>query len=193
MVMDGTVSNLGDGHCLSMTNDDSDLEWLRKIASDRSLDVEITERTAEMPHLQVQGPLAREVLGPITEGADVGALRYCRFLHEGVRVAGISVWLSRTGYSGELGFELYCAPEDARRCGTPCSSGPPHGLRPIGLSAIETLRIESGFFFPISTTSLTRPTRSRSGSTTSSSWTGPATSPAATRSARSPRRARRAC
>ncbi len=149
MVMDGTVFNLGDDHCLSITSYDSDLQWLQKIASDRGLDVEITDRTAEMPHLQVQGPLAREVLGPITEGADVGSLRYFRFVHEGVSVAGIPVWLSRTGYSGELGFELYCAPEDAGRLwNAVLAAGRPHGLRPIGLSAIETLRIESGLLFP---------------------------------------------
>jgi aminomethyltransferase len=149
MVMDGTVFNLGDDHCLSITSYDSDLEWLRKVASDRGLDVEITDRTAEMPHLQVQGPLAREVLGPITEGADIGSLRYFRFLHEGVRVGGVPVWLSRTGYSGELGFELYCTPEDAGRLwNTVLEAGRPHGLRPIGLSAIETLRIESGLLFP---------------------------------------------
>jgi aminomethyltransferase len=149
MVMDGTVFNLGGDHLLSITSYDSDLEWLRKIASDRSLDVEITDRTAEMPHLQVQGPLAREVLGPITEGTDIGALRYFRFIHEGVRVGGVPVWLSRTGYSGELGFELYCAPEDAGRLWSAVlEAGRPHGLRPIGLSAIETLRIESGLLFP---------------------------------------------
>ncbi len=149
MVMDGTVFNLGDDHCLSITSYDSDLQWLQTIASDRGIEVEITDRTAEMPHLQVQGPLAREVLGPITEGADIGSLRYFRFIHEGVRVGGVPVWLSRTGYSGELGFELYCAPEDAGRLwNAVLEAGRPHGLRPIGLSAIETLRIESGLLFP---------------------------------------------
>jgi aminomethyltransferase len=149
MVMDGTVFNLGDGHCLSITSYDSDLEWLQGIATDRGIEVEITDRTAEMPHLQVQGPLSREVLGPITEGADVTSLRYFRFIHEGVRVGGVPVWLSRTGYSGELGFELYCAPEDAGRLwNAVLEAGRAHGVRPIGLSAIETLRIESGLLFP---------------------------------------------
>jgi aminomethyltransferase len=149
MVMDGTVFNLGGGHCLSITSYDSDLEWLQGIATDRGIEVEITDRTAEMPHLQVQGPLSREVLGPITEGADVTSLRYFRFIHEGVRVGGVPVWLSRTGYSGELGFELYCAPEDAGRLwNAVLEAGRAHGVRPIGLSAIETLRIESGLLFP---------------------------------------------
>jgi aminomethyltransferase len=149
MVMDGTVFRLAADHCLSITSYDSDREWLARIASEHKLDVQITDRTAEMPHLQVQGPKAREVLAPITEGADVHALGYFRFISDGVRVGGVPVWLSRTGYSGELGFELYCAPEDATRLWNALlEAGRPHGLRPIGLSAIETLRIESGLLFP---------------------------------------------
>jgi aminomethyltransferase len=149
MIMDGTVFRLGDDHCLSVTSYDSDLEWFRQVAADRGLDVTIEDVTAQMPHLQVQGPKAREVLAPITEGADVTTLRYFRFVPEGATVGGVPVLLSRTGYSGELGFELYCKPEHGpdlwhaiRR------AGEPHGLRPIGLSAIETLRIESGLLFP---------------------------------------------
>lgn len=149
MIMDGTVFKLADDHCLSITSYDSDLEWFRQVAGDRGLDVQVEDRTAEMPHLQVQGPKAREVLGPITEGADIGTLRYFRFLHEGVRVGGVPCWLSRTGYSGELGFELYCSVDDAPRLWSAVmQAGQPHGLRPIGLSAIETLRIESGLLFP---------------------------------------------
>jgi aminomethyltransferase len=149
MIMDGTVFHVGENHCLSITSYDSDLEWFRKVASDRGLDVQVEDRTAEMPHLQVQGPKAREVLGPITEGADVNTLRYFRFASDGVRVGGVPCWLSRTGYSGELGFELYCAPDDATALWNAVhKAGQPHGIRPIGLSAIETLRIEAGLLFP---------------------------------------------
>lgn len=149
MIMDGTVFRLADDHCLSVTSYDSDMAWFQQVASDRGLDVQIEDRTAQMPHLQIQGPNAREVLGPITEGADVGTLRYFRFIHEGVRVGGVPCWLSRTGYSGELGFEVYCAPEDAQQLwDTVVDAGRSHGLRPIGLSAIELLRIESGLLFP---------------------------------------------
>jgi aminomethyltransferase len=149
MIMDGTVFHVGDNHCLSITSYDSDLDWFKQVASDRGLNVQIEDRTAEMPHLQVQGPKSRDVLGPITEGADVGALRYFRFISEGVRVGGVPCWLSRTGYSGELGFELYCAPDDAEALwNAVLEAGRPHGIRPIGLSAIETLRIESGLLFP---------------------------------------------
>jgi len=149
MVMDGTVFRLAGDHCLSITSYDSDLAWFKQVASDRGLQVQIEDRTAQMPHLQVQGPKAREVLAPITEGADIGTLRYFRFLHEGVRVGGVPCWLSRTGYSGELGFEVYCAVDDAQELWDAIvRAGQPQGLRPIGLSAIEILRIESGLLFP---------------------------------------------
>jgi aminomethyltransferase len=149
MIMDGTVFRLGPEHCLSITSYDSDREWLEHVAAERGLEVQISDRTAELPHLQVQGPRSREVLVPITEGIDVHALRYFRFTPEQVSVGGVPVWLSRTGYSGELGFELYCSPDDAERLWhAVLAAGRPHGMRPIGLSAIETLRIESGLLFP---------------------------------------------
>jgi aminomethyltransferase len=149
MLMDGTVFKLADDHAFSITSYDSDLDHFRTVAADRGFDVEITDVTAAMPHLQVQGPLAREVLGPITEGGDVTTLRYFRFIPHGVTIGGVPCMLSRTGYSGELGFELYCSPDDAGELWQAVlRAGEPHGLRPIGLSAIETLRIESGLLFP---------------------------------------------
>jgi aminomethyltransferase len=149
MLMDGTIFKFSDDHCFSITSYDSDLDHFRQVASDRGFDVEVSDVTDAMPHIQVQGPLAREVLGPITEGADVNELRYFRFVPEGVTVGGVPVMLSRTGYSGELGFEVYCNPEDAADLWhAVIKAGGAHGLRPIGLSAIETLRIESGLLFP---------------------------------------------
>jgi aminomethyltransferase len=57
--------------------------------------------------------------------------------------------VSRTGYSGELGYELYCKPEAAADLwNVVLDAGRPHGMLPIGLSAIETLRIEAGLLFP---------------------------------------------
>ncbi|HWD75312.1 MAG TPA: hypothetical protein VG371_09240, partial [Solirubrobacteraceae bacterium] len=62
---------------------------------------------------------------------------------------GVPCWLSRTGYSGELGFEVYCSVDDAPALwNAVVKAGQPHGLSPIGLSAIEILRIESGLLFP---------------------------------------------
>jgi aminomethyltransferase len=105
--------------------------------------------TAAMPHLQVQGPKSRDVLAPITEGTDLTELRYFRFLPEEVKVGGVPCMVSRTGYSGELGYELYCKPEHAADLwNAVLEAGRPQGMLPIGLSAIETIRIESGLLFP---------------------------------------------
>jgi aminomethyltransferase len=153
MIMDGTIFKLAEDHCFSITSYDSDLDWFRKVASDRGLDVEISDITAAMPHLQVQGPLSREILSTLTEGIDLDALRYFRFEGSpgGSRptVAGVPCLVSRTGYSGELGYELYCDVDRATELwNAVLEAGRPKGMLPIGLSAIETLRIEAGLLFP---------------------------------------------
>jgi aminomethyltransferase len=149
MIMDGTIFKYADDHCFSITSYDSDLDWFRKVASDRGLDVQVEDMTAEMPHLQVQGPKSREILAPLTDGADLAELRYFRFVPEGATVGGVPCMVSRTGYSGELGYELYCKPERAADLwNAVLEAGRPQGMLPIGLSAIETIRIESGLLFP---------------------------------------------
>jgi aminomethyltransferase len=149
MIMDGTIFKYADDHCFSITSYDSDLDWFRKVASDRGLDVQVEDVTAAMPHLQVQGPKSREILAPIIDGTDLAQLRYFRFIPEDAKVGGVPCMVSRTGYSGELGYELYCKPEHAADLwNAVLEAGRPHRMRPIGLSAIETLRIESGLLFP---------------------------------------------
>jgi aminomethyltransferase len=148
MIMDGTIFKLADDHCFSITSYDSDLDWFRKVASDRGMSVEIEDKTPDWPHLQVQGPKSREILAPITEGLDLSQLRYFRFVPD-CKVGGVSCLVSRTGYSGELGYELYCDPGDAAKLwNAVLDAGRPAGMLPIGLSAIETIRIESGLLFP---------------------------------------------
>ncbi|HEY6776834.1 MAG TPA: aminomethyltransferase family protein [Thermoleophilaceae bacterium] len=149
MIMDGTIFKYADDHCFSITSYDSDLDWFRKVASDGGLDVQVEDVTPAMPHLQVQGPKSRDILAPITEGVDLNELRYFRFVPEDVKVGGVPCMVSRTGYSGELGYELYCKPENAADLwNAVVEAGRPNGMLPIGLSAIETLRIESGLLFP---------------------------------------------
>ena len=149
MIMDGTIFKYADDHCFSITSYDSDLDWFRKVASDGGLDVQVEDVTPAMPHLQVQGPKSRDILAPITEGVDLNELRYFRFVPEDVKVGGVPCMVSRTGYSGELGYELYCKPDNAADLwNAVLEAGRPNGMLPIGLSAIETLRIESGLLFP---------------------------------------------
>jgi len=148
MIMDGTIFKFADDHCFSITSYDSDLDWYRQVASDRGFNVDIEDVTAGMPHIQVQGPKSRDILSKITEGVDVSQLRYFRF-EPNAKVGGIDCLFSRTGYSGELGYEIYCKPGDASDLwNAVLEAGKPDGMLPIGLSAIETLRIESGLLFP---------------------------------------------
>ncbi len=72
------------------------------------------------------------------------SLAYFRFWPEQVRVAGVPCWVSRTGYSGELGYEIFCAPDHAEELWAALVGA---GAKPYGLAAVETLRIESGLIF----------------------------------------------
>ena len=100
-----------------------------------------------MPHLQVQGPRSRELLSKVTD-ADVAGLRYFRFTPQPVSVCGAQCLIARTGYSGELGYEIYCSPQDAERVWQGLlDQGASVGIRPYGLAAVESLRIEAGLIF----------------------------------------------
>jgi aminomethyltransferase len=101
----------------------------------------------EMPHLQVQGPRSRELLSAVTD-ADIAGLRYFRFLTEPVSVCGAPCYVARTGYSGELGYEVFCEPADAEKVWQGLlDQGASMGIRPYGLAAVESLRIEAGLIF----------------------------------------------
>jgi len=141
MVGDGTVFRFADDHCLVVTALDSDLDHLREVA--KGLNVSIEPETSELPQLGVNGPRARDLLAPICDG-ELAGLRYFRFWPEQVSVGGVPCWVSRTGYSGELGYELFCRPEHAEDLWAAVVGG---GARPYGLAAVETIRIESGLIF----------------------------------------------
>ena len=141
MVGDGTVFRFDDEHAWVITALDSDLAHFEEVAS--GLDVAIEPITADLPHVQLQGPRSRDLLAGVCD-ADVRGLGYFRFMPEQVSVGGVPAWVSRTGYSGELGFEIFCAPTDAEALWAALTGA---GATPYGLAAVETLRIESGLVF----------------------------------------------
>jgi aminomethyltransferase len=139
MVDDGTVFNTGGGHCWVMTNGKDHDEYFGEALKD--FDVEFEWIAPRMPHLGVIGPRSREVVQKLTD-ADVGALRYFRFLTDPVKVAGVEVFLSRTGFGGELGFELFLTdPANAEELWNAIVGA---GVTPFGAEAIEPARIEAG-------------------------------------------------
>src|SRR5690606_12693485 len=92
--------------------------------------------------IAVQGPAAREVLQPLT-GVELASIKYYWFATG--EVAGVRATVSRTGYTGEDGFEVFVAPQYAERVWDALlDAGRPVDLRPAGLGARDTLRLEAG-------------------------------------------------
>jgi aminomethyltransferase len=141
MVGDGTVFKFTDSSCWAITALDSDLDHMQDVVS--GMDVSIQPITEDLPHVQLQGPRSRELLAGLVD-EDVESLGYFRFLPHQVHVGRAPCWISRTGYSGELGYEIFCDPDHAEELWGVLTEA---GAKPYGLAAVETLRIESGLIF----------------------------------------------
>jgi aminomethyltransferase len=106
----------------------------------KGLDVSIAYIAPELPSMQIQGPKSRALMASITD-VDLGALRYFHFIPEQVMVGGVPVWISRTGFSGELGYELFLRPEHAEALWGAVEGA---GATPYGVDIIEPIRVETG-------------------------------------------------
>jgi aminomethyltransferase len=127
--------------CINAGNIDKDLAWIREQAA--KFKVTITDRCDDYALLAVQGPKATAIVQSLTS-AKLGEIKYYHFA-EG-SVAGVPCMLSRTGYTGEDGFELYHPVADAERLATALlEAGAPHGLELAGLGARDSLRLEAGY------------------------------------------------
>ncbi len=120
---------------------DKDWEWFTRQAAGRP-DVTLTNLSDATGLIAVQGPLAERILQPLTPVS----LEHIAYYHcELGSVAGTECLISRTGYTGEDGFELYCAADRAMDLwNAVLTAGQPSGLLPAGLGARDTLRLEAG-------------------------------------------------
>jgi glycine cleavage system T protein (aminomethyltransferase) len=127
---------------VNASNTAADLEWLREHA--RGFRVTIDDQTDRTAMLAVQGPNALAILGRVVEDFDLPALGYYKFGFG--TVCGLpNTRISRTGYTGENGFELYFpSAEGPRVWRVLLEAGQDLGLRPIGLGARDILRLEAG-------------------------------------------------
>lgn len=122
-------------------NIDRDFAWAEQQAG--NFDVRLTNRSDETGLLALQGPEAQNILQPLTE-VDLSNIRYYHF--ETGKVDGIECIISRTGYTGEDGFELYCSSADVVKLWRNLlAAGKERGLLPAGLGARDTLRLEAGY------------------------------------------------
>ncbi|KAI7262143.1 hypothetical protein KC345_g9528 [Hortaea werneckii] len=127
---------------VNASNIDKDFQWLQEHLTAEFSGVSLKNVSDETLLLALQGPLAETILAEVTP-APISELKPFHFI-EHAEVCGVSVLLSRTGYTGEDGFELY-APLDtaAALWNGLLAAGAPHGLTPAGLGARDTLRFEA--------------------------------------------------
>jgi aminomethyltransferase len=144
IVDDLLVYHCGDHYMLvvNASNAIKDFDWLKSHVKG---DVELIDRSAEFALLAVQGPQSIATLKKIVD-VDLTPVGYYHFTHG--RLAGEDMIISRTGYTGELGFELYFRWDDAaakKVWDAVFAAGKEFGIAPVGLGARDTLRLEMGY------------------------------------------------
>jgi aminomethyltransferase len=139
MVDDGTVFKFSDDHVWVMTNAREHDEHFAEVTD--GLDVRFEHIGLDLPHIGLQGPRSREALSPHCS-VDLGNLHYFNFIPEQVKVGGVPCWVSRTGFGGELGYELFCSRETVESLWAVAVEW--IGATPYGVEAVEVLRVESG-------------------------------------------------
>src|SRR5262245_38197168 len=139
VIDDGTVSRLAE-RTYRLTSADSSWRWLHMNAAGMEVTIEdVSERTAV---LSLQGPLARAILECVSP-ADFGALKYFRLVE--TTVSGVPVTISRTGYTGDLGYEIWVEAADALALWDALvAAGTPFGMTPAGVWPLDIARIEAG-------------------------------------------------
>ena len=150
MIDDGTLYRMGEHNFRWICGSDYSGEWLRDLAKKLQLKVKVKTSTDHLHNISIQGPNSRKLLSKIiwTPPAhpDVNDLQWFHFsisrIHDHL---GTPIMLSRTGYTGELGYEIYCHPNDAVKVWDAVwEAGKEFDLTPMGFEALDMLRIEAG-------------------------------------------------
>jgi aminomethyltransferase len=150
MIDDGTLYRLGEHNFRWICGSDYSGEWLRELAEKLQLKVKVKTSTDHLHNISVQGPNSRKLLSKIIWTPpiypDVNNLKWFHFSISRINDhSGIPIMLSRTGYTGELGYEIYCHPKDAIKVWDAVwEAGKEFDLTPMGFEALNMLRIEAG-------------------------------------------------
>ena len=139
VIDDGTISRLGET-TFRLTSAEPNLRWLSLNAV--GLDVAIEEISDRVGALALQGPLSRDILSSASP-ADFSKLKYFRLVD--TNICGIPVAISRTGYTGDLGYEIWVeAAQAVPLWDALIAAGTPYGITPAGIWALDLARIEAG-------------------------------------------------
>ena len=150
MFDDGTLMKMSDHGFRWICGDEYAGEWLKEQAKKKNYKVIIKNSSDQINNISLQGPNSRKILEkfvwtPPTQPS-ISELQWFRFTICRVKeLNGIPLMISRTGYTGELGFEIWCHPSDAPKVwDVVMDSGKDEGLIPAGFGALDLLRIEAG-------------------------------------------------
>ena len=139
VIDDGTVSRLGE-QAFRWTAADPSLRWFRQ--NTLGMDVTIDDISEEVAALALQGPTSSRLLRTIAQ-ADIDRLKYFRVTSG--TIAGVKVDISRTGYTGDLGYEIWITAGDAVRVWDALmAGGKPFDIKPAGMLALDVARVEAG-------------------------------------------------
>jgi aminomethyltransferase len=140
VIDDGTISRLSEDR-FRITAADPNLAWFHDCAY--GMDVEIQDVSTDLAALALQGPNSRLILQLVAQGIDLQGLKYYHAV-QGL-VGDMPLTISRTGYTGDLGYELWVAPEDAVQLWDLLMDyGEGFGIVPAGMVALDIARIEAG-------------------------------------------------
>lgn len=139
IIDDGTVAHLADGE-YRLTSAEPNLRWLEDNAVGMSVVIE--DVGAQIATLSLQGPRSRDLLKTLTD-ANLNTLKYYEFVN--TSICGIPVMISRTGYTGDLGYELWVDASVAEKLWDAIvNAGHKFALQPAGIWALDVARIEAG-------------------------------------------------
>jgi aminomethyltransferase len=139
VIDDGTVTRLGE-HVFRWTAADPSLRWFTQNAA--GMDVRIEDVSEQVAALALQGPTTASLLRAVTQ-ADIAGLKYFRMTSG--TIDGVAVDISRTGYTGDLGYEIWMpAGEAVRVWDALMRAGKPFDIKPTGMLALDVARIEAG-------------------------------------------------
>jgi len=140
VIDDGTVSRLEE-NVYRWTAADPSLRWFTQNGA--GLDVQIEDISESVAALALQGPTSGRLLKTVVEGTDIGGLKYFRVTRG--TIAGVPVEISRTGYTGDLGYEIWVDTDQALRVwDVLVDRGRPFEIKPAGMLALDIARIEAG-------------------------------------------------
>ena len=153
MIDDGTLMKFGQDNFRWIGGQEYGGEWLKEQAKKKNFKVWVKSSTDQIHNIAVQGPNSRKILEKFVWTPDtqpsIKDLEWFRLTIARIdSVTGTPIMVSRTGYTGELGFEIWCHPKDAGTVWDKVfESGKEFKISPLGLEALDMVRIEAGLIF----------------------------------------------